>query len=534
MGILDIVVIVLYFSAFAYVGFYYHGKHKTTEEYFVGNRSFPGWAIGLSMIGTSISSVTFMAYPADAFRKSYLLLIPGLTLPFVILIASKFFLPFFRRTQVTTAYEYLEVRFGARTRVYAACAFIVGQAVRLTLIHYLVSVLFADLVGINPSLAVLLSGILVAFYTVTGGISAVIWTDVVQTFIFLAGGLGVLAVIVWHLPGGLGQIFHEGWINNKISFWDVRVTPEQGEHLVPVSWNFSLAQKTGLMMILYGLNNWLYEYSGNQNVVQKYCASKSTADARRAMWICGLSSVPIWTYFMFMGTALWVFFQAFPDETAKHILQGTNGHRTDEIVGYFARTYLPSGLAGLVVAAVLAAAMSSLASSINCISTVSIVDIYRRHIAPERDGGHHLNAAFIMSIVASTVMIGGSLIMVNSPNNTTLLDAATELSALSSLGLLGLYLIGFFTKLGDGRSVGLAIVVTVMFSIYRALEKLDKTYKFDWFKDEWHLPVDSYYTGFLANLLLFFVALFLGSVVFRSKRDLTNLTVYTQDNAVLK
>lgn len=529
MGVLDIVVIVLYFGAFAMVGFYYHGKHTTTESYFVGNRSFPGWAIGLSMVGTSISSVTFMGYPADAYRTSFIRLIPQFTLPIVVLIASLFFLPFFRKTHVTTAYEYLERRFGPKTRVYAALAFIIGQAVRLTLITYLVSILFADLVGIDPNLAVIIGGTITAFYTITGGISAVIWTDVAQTLVFIIGGLACLLTIIWNLPGGLGQVIHEGWINNKISTWDLNT---EGV-LAPTRWGFSLSERTALMMVFFGFNNFLYEYSGNQNVVQKYCASKSPADARRAMWICAWSSVPIWTFFMFLGTAMWVYFRAFPDPVATDILHQTNGHKADEIVGYFARHYLPPGFGGLVVAAVLSAAMSSLASCINAIATVSVVDIYQRHIRPGQENSHYLRAAFIMSIVGSMIMIGGALIMINSPDKSTLLDSSTQLSALTSLGLLGLYMLGFFTKYGDGRAVGAALVATVLFSFYRSLEKADLSYKWDWFPDSAHLPIDQYYTGFLANFLFFGVAVLLGTTLFRSKRDLTNLTVYTQDDKPL-
>ena len=335
--------------------------------------------------------------------------------------------------------------------------------------------------------------------------------------------------IVWNLPGGLGQIVHEGWINNKISTWDLN---KEGV-LAPTLWGFSLSERTALMMVLFGFNNFLYEYSGNQNVVQKYCASKSPADARRAMWICAWSSIPIWTYFMFLGTALWVYFRAFPDPVATDILNQTNGHKADEIVGYFARHYLPPGFGGLVVAAVLAAAMSSLASCINAIATVSVVDIYQRHIRPGKENSHYLNAAFVMSIVASGIMIGGALIMINSPDKSTLLDSSTQLSALTSLGLLGLYMLGFFTKFGDGRAVGAALAATVLFSVYRSIEKGDLSYKWDWFPDWAHLPIDHYYTGFLANFLFFAFAVILGATIFRTTRDLTNLTVYTQDKAPL-
>ena len=135
---------------------------------------------------------------------------------------------------------------------------------------------------------------------------------------------------------------------------------------------------------------------------------------------------------------------------------------------YFVVTELPVGLTGLVVAGVLAAAMSSLDSSLNAIATVGIVDVYRRHLAKHRDDAHHLGVARALSWLASAAMIGGALLLLHA-RTRTLQDTATTLIALTSGGLLGLYLLGFLTRRGDGRSVGIAICATLLFSLYRAL-----------------------------------------------------------------
>ncbi len=193
---LDITTLIIYMSKMLLLGFYFSKKNKDTEEYFVGGRSFSGWVIGLSLVGTSISSITFLAYPADAFKTAWLRFLPNLMLPIGVLIAAYVFLPFFRRSRVTTAYEYLEARFGPRVRVYGAGAFILGQLVRVSIILYLVSLVLNKMTGLSPTMSILIGGGLVAVYTIMGGIDAVIWTDVIQTIVLMLGGIVSLIVII--------------------------------------------------------------------------------------------------------------------------------------------------------------------------------------------------------------------------------------------------------------------------------------------------------------------------------------------------
>jgi SSS family solute:Na+ symporter len=526
---IDLLVIVIYFVGVAVAGIYFARRNKSTESYFLGNRSFSGWVIGISMLGTSISSISFVGYPGDAYKTAWLRMVPNFTYPIGMLVAAYVFLPFFRRGKITSAFQYLEKRYGPSTRVYGACAFILFQLVRVSLILYLVSLLIHEFTHWPTAVCVIVAGCVVSFYTVAGGFEAVVWTDVVQTLILLVGGILALAVIVLKLPDGIGQIVAEGAAAGKFGFSEF--DRETGQLVAP-SWDFTFLRKTALMMLFIGLFDWLTENSSDQNTIQRYCASKTPADARRAIWICCWSSLPVWAYFMFLGTALWVFFKIMPDEGAARILHGIDGARAEQILPYFILNYMPVGLAGLVVAAVLAAAMSSLDSSINAISTVSIVDLYRRHLVKDRSDRHYLVAARCIGVAASVVMIGGALLLMANEEMTTLRDTMTVLTALAAGGLLGIYMLGFFTKIGDARAIGVGIVCTLVFTLYRALAEFG--FLPDAFRVQWLDAIDAYYTGIVGNLLMFTIGLTLGALIPARHRDLTNLTVWTQDQTPLE
>lgn len=509
---LDIAALVGYLLLITGIGFYFSKKNTSTEEYFVGGRSFSGWVIGLSLVGTSISSITFLAYPGDAFKTSWLRFAPNLMLPLAMLVAAYYFLPFFRRANTTSAYEYLEDRFGPSVRVYGAIAFIVAQIVRVSMILFLLSLLIQELTGLSPTWAIILGGVIVATYTIIGGIDAVIWTDVLQTIILLFGGLLCLWVIVDALPGGLGQIFSVADEFNKLSFSVLK-----DGVLNSVGWGISFDEKTLSMMLFIGLIAWLTEYSSNQNTVQRYCASKSTHEARKAMLIAVASSLPIWAFYMFLGTALFVFFQQFPAVPASDMLDGSRA--AEGILPYFISNHLPAGVAGIVIASALAAAMSSLDSSINAISTVSIVDIYRRHLKPNQTDKHYLKAAWVIASATSVLMILGAMYLANAETKT-LQDTATILTSILGGGLLGLYLIGFFTKQGDARAVWIGLASTMVFTSWTVLSKNQLL------PDSLQVPFDLYYTGFVGNVIMFVVTYFVAAKLYKTQKDLSGLTVY--------
>jgi solute:Na+ symporter, SSS family len=216
-GIIDTIVLVVYFAAMAGIGVYFARRNKTTEGYFVGDRNFPGWLIGFSIFATSISSMTFIGFPADGYKTAWYRMTPNFALPIAVIIATTFFLPFFRRSHVTSAYEYLEARFGPKTRVYAAAAFILNQVVRLSIILYLVSVLLHEITGLDPYVSILVGALITSFYTIMGGIRAVLWTDFIQSLVLWGGGVAVIFALLYKIPGGLGEVISLGTANNMVA-----------------------------------------------------------------------------------------------------------------------------------------------------------------------------------------------------------------------------------------------------------------------------------------------------------------------------
>jgi SSS family solute:Na+ symporter len=505
---LDGVMLALYLVGMAATGVYFARRNRDTEEYFVGGRSLSGWVIGLSMVGTAISSITFLSMPADSFKTYWLRFLPYAMVPVAALLAAIFFIPFFRDGRVTSAYEYLESRFGPSVRVYGALTYILAQLLRVSLVLYLLALMLHQLTGIDERTCILVCGVFVAAYTVAGGIDAVIWTDVVQTIILASGSLICLGVIVHALPGGLGQIFEVAARHEKFA-----LGYEVGGEVVRMSWGFDLGDKTVPLMLMMSITYFLTEYATAQHFVQRYCAARSTREARKAMLTQVMVGIPTWLFYMFLGTSLFVFFQVFPAPEALEMLDGTR--RAEGIVPYFILNHLPVGVAGLVVAAALAAGMSSLDSSINAVSTVGIVDIYRRHWAPGRDDRHYLRVAWGIAALASLSMLAGATWLLEAEGRT-LQDTSIKLTSLLGGGLLGIYLLGFFTDRGDARSVWAGIACTFAFT----------SWTLGAFPERFTVPFDTYYTAAIGNVVMFVVAYGLAGWLPRRERDLTGLTVW--------
>jgi SSS family solute:Na+ symporter len=501
---LDIAIIVLYLLGTAGVGVWFSRRNKTTEEYFLGGRSFPGWVIGLSMLGTSISSVTFLAFPAAAYTLDWRQLVSNLTLPLVAVLAIVVFIPFFRRGKTTSAFEYLGDRFGPGVRLYGALSFILLQLIRLAKVLFLVSIPITLLTGLDIRLVIVFVGIFISLYTIAGGIEAVIWTDVVQSIVLLAGGIICLLTVAWQLPGGVGQIFEVGLQHGK---FDVG------------SMGFNLNERTFWTVALLGIVSWLTMYSSDQNVVQRYLAAKSLKEARKATTIYSIIAVPTWAFFFFLGTAVFVFYTVNPDEAV-------TGLEADAIFPYFILTQVPVGITGLVIAGVMAAAMSSLDSSINAISTIVTVDLMKPYLAKGRDDRFYLRGARLVAVVASILMILGAIVF-SSIQKESMNDLSWIVASVFGGCLLGLFMAGFFTTRIDNRSALIGLAVAICLNVYLGISAAG------WLPETMTVPIHSYWTGILVNLaflvLAGVVALFQG----RNQRELSGLTVWTLDRETI-
>lgn len=494
----DLVIVAAYIAAMAWLGVRFARKNKTTEDYFLGERAFPGWAMGMSMLATSISSVTFLGFPAAAYALDWRLLVPNLTLPLVAVLAVVIFVPMFRAARRSSAFEYLGERWGPEIRIYGAASFIILQLIRLGTVLYLVSIPICFMTGMPPWLATVLTGVFVAFYTVAGGIEAVVWTDVLQAVVLLGGGGACLVSLLWGLPGGLSAVFEVGAQNSKFGLG---------------SMEFKLYERTFWTVAFTGIVHWLTMYSSDQNMVQRYLASRSTEAAKRATLLYSAMAVPTWTFFFFVGTCLFVYYKLLPDPAVASL-------KADEVFPYFIMTRLPVGVSGLVIAGVLAAAMSSLDSNINSIATVTVVDILKPYLLPGRDEVFYLRAARLVSGGAAVLMVAGGLLF-HHISKESMNDLVWIMGSLFGGCLMGLFVLGFFSTRVDRRSAIVALCVAVALNVALGLNAKG------WFF--FKIPVHEYWVSAIVNAafiaIAYAAALVLGAT--RQRDALDGLTWWT-------
>ncbi len=495
---LDIVAIVIYLSGMLLVGTYFSRRNHTTEDYFVGNRSFPGWVIGLSMLGTIISSATFLALPAAAYVLDWRQLSVNLVLPFVAIVAIVVFIPFFRQGKLTSAFEYLGRRYGVAPRIYGTCSFIALQLIRMAQILFLVSLPIQFLTGAPIELVIVGAGIFIAFYTIAGGIEAVIWTDVIQAGILILGGVLCFVLIAIDLPGGVGQIIEIGQAQNKFSLG---------------SFDWNLAERTFWTVAILGIVNWLMIYGGDQNMVQRYAAARSTREARKATALYSAIALPMWALFFFVGTSLFAYYSVFPEPHVAEL-------EADQVLPYFILKELPAGVAGIVISAVLAAAMSSLDSGINAISTVSVIDLMKPFLAQGKDDKYYLKAARLIAMAVTILVIIGAIFF-SRIEKESMNDLSLIVTSIFGGCLMGLFMLGFFTRRVNGTSATIAMVAAILFNIYLGLGLLG------WLPKDVQLGIHSYWVGATVNAFFIVMALLASFFVPKKDKDLTGLTIYT-------
>lgn len=446
----DIMMIIVYFAGLIVLGLWTGKKIKQTDDYFVGGRGMPGWAVGISLLGTAISSVTFLAYPGSAYDGNWSRLVQGLMLPAAAITGIVFFVVYYRRSLFVSAYQYFEKRFGGWGRSYASSIYILGQVFRMGTVLFLVSIAIEVLTQWNVLTIMILVGILVTAYTVLGGLEAVIWTDVVQTVFLVLGGIVTIIIIFMKVDGGAFEVLN--------------MAANAGKFDLSTSWDFDFTRDTFWIFALSGIVGNIQEFSTDQIKIQRYAAPSTDAGAKRAAWTVGLGCIPVWALFMFVGTCLWVFYQVHPQD-----LQA--GLRPDQIYPHFILTELPVGFGGFVIAAVMAAAMSTIDSSLNAGATVLSVDWYKRFFVKNRDDKHYLDAARIITLVLGVLMVLAAWALTKLEMRT-FLDIGFFLGAVFAGGIGGLFLLGFFFKRANAQGAMVGVGVGIVAILWLTLSHL--------------------------------------------------------------
>jgi len=354
---IDYTIVIVSLLLAIFVGVYFAHKQKDTSNYYAGGGKIPAWAVGMSIFATLISSVTFLAYPGAAYEGNWILLVQGLMVPVVLTALIGIIVPLYRKVIKLSTYEYFERRFGVFARLYSSLAFLLSHFSKSGTVFFLVSMALATFLDINIYYIVIFLGVIIIILTLLGGMEAIVWMDVIQGGLLIGGGLITVAILLFMPEGGPAEVMRIANENDKISFG-------------PYDCDFT--RLTFLVMVLNGIFYALQKYGTDQTIVQRYLAARNDHEAKRAAYIGVLMSVPVWAMFMFIGTCLFSFYHA---QGAPPLPEGI---KADEVFPYFIRTELPVGIRGLIVAALAAAAVSSLDADLNCISAIAVQDYYAR------------------------------------------------------------------------------------------------------------------------------------------------------------
>jgi solute:Na+ symporter, SSS family len=442
-GTLNYIVLGTYLGILVLMGLIISKKQHNVSDYFKAGGRVPWWAAGISVFGTQLSAITFMAIPAKTFATDWTLFILLMTIIMVSPIIIAWFLPFFRRLNLTTAYEYLELRFNKTVRTMGSVIYVVLQLGRLGIVLLLPSLALSVVTGINVEICILIMGVLSILYTVLGGIEAVIWTDVIQVLVLLGGALICLVMMVIHMD--------MDWATFKVLAVDTGKT-----RLFDFSFDFT---GTAIWVVLIGgLAANIVQYGSDQTVIQRYLTTKDEKTAAKGIVTGAWMALPSALIFFSIGTALYLFYLQHPQDLSPVI------QNTDSIFPWYIVTQLPQGISGLLIAAVFAAAMSSLDSSMNSVATVITTDFHEKWFPKAHAAGKELSFARWVTVV---VGVGGTILalVMAKMGIPSLWDQFNMLIGLFAGGLGGVFLIGILSKRVNGNGAILGLIASALVQV---------------------------------------------------------------------
>lgn len=418
-------------------------KQKTTQNYFLAKGKVPWWAIGMSLLATLISSVTFLAYPGTGYSGNWILLVQGLMVPVVLLGVIWFIVPLYRKVIKLSTYEYFERRFGSFARYYSSIAFVLRQFSGMGTVFFLLAIALNSMTGGNMVMIILIVGAIIILVNLLGGMEAVIWLDVFQGFMLFASGLICLGTLFFSVKGGLGEIVNVASANGRTGFGP---------------YDFDFTRLTLIVMVINGAFYAVQKYGTDQTVVQRYLTAKTDKGAIKASLMGILLTVPVWVMFMFIGTSLFVFYR-------QNVLPA--GTKAEGVFPYFIMTQLPTGVIGLILSGMISAAVCSLSADLNSLAAVGVEDYYKK-LRPGQSDGEYLTASKWTVVLSGLISIGIAMIYV-SAGNEGVLGIVFTLYAILSGGIVGIFLLGLFSARANRQGVNIAIVVCIVFTAYAFL-----------------------------------------------------------------
>jgi solute:Na+ symporter, SSS family len=462
----DQLIVLVYLIAVVAFGCWFVFSSRSSEEFMSAGQSIPGWALGLSIFGSYVSTLSFLGNPAAAYTGNWNLLVSSIATPLGAIAAMFFFIPFYRKSGEVSAYQHLEHRFGPWARTYGVVCFVLLQIVRLGMITQLLGTVIAPLFGWNTAAMIIFLGVLITIYPMLGGTEGVIWAGVVQSIVLMLGVIACVYYVVTGVPGGVPEIIQTGK--------SVAAQGPLGKFSLG-TFELTFFAASFWVVLLQGLNEHVRNFAIDQSYVQRYITAKTDGDAARSVWYGILLYLPMALLFFFIGTALYAYVQVHPDWLPKADPDDlTRAFPDKKVFQYFINTVLPVGLRGLVIAAIASAAMDS---NLNCMATLFLKDVYQRYLNPGCTERRSMLILHGSTLVFGAMSTAFALLSAKLPG---VLDTWFTWGGIASGGILGLFLLGVMCPRTSSVHAGLSVILGVLVTLWMTMTLPDVWKSVSW------------------------------------------------------
>lgn len=444
LGWLDWIVIVVYLVSMLGMGLYFYLREKrmSTSDFFVGGRTIPFWAVGISLYAANTSSISYIAIPAKAFETNWQYLTNNLVGVLGLMFVAVWIVPVLRRLDLMSVFHYLETRFHPVIRMLSSALYIAVQiGSRMSVIMFLPSLAIATMTGIPVTWSILIMGVFTMVYTALGGMKAVVWTDFVQLIVKMGGIAFAIGFVVLALDGGAAELVAIARAESKMKLFD---------------FSFDLTKATVWGFLFLVVFDVVLTFPKDQVLMQRVLSTKSSKDAGRSIWMFAAVTIPGGFMFYFVGTALYAYYKTHPERMNPFLT-------IDATFPLFIAAELPMGIKGLIVAGILAAAMATLSSIMNSVATLASVDFYEK-VVKNPDPRVSVRFAEAMTVLAGLLGMGVAFLL-SRYDIHSLFDISIELFGVLGGGFAGVYTLGMFTRRANWQGVSIGVALSISLTV---------------------------------------------------------------------
>ncbi len=440
---IDYLIVAVYLIAVAVFGKISGGKQKSVKEYFIGSKEVSWWIISFSIVAAETSTLTFISIPGLAYltNRNFLQLTFGYLIGRILV--AVFFLPAYHKGELSTAYAYLENRFGKKTRSFASIVFLFTRTASDGVRLFATAIPLYLLIDISPMIAIIIMAVVALLYTYTGGLKGVIWVDAIQMFIYIGGAIVSIYFLNTLIPGSWTDIFSSEEISKKLSIFNLGFSGGLS--------NFFSQPYTLLSGIIGGAFLSMSSHGTDQLIVQRLLAAKNLIDSKKAIITSGIVVIFQFALFLLLGVLLYSYY-------------GQMDIRSDEVFPKFIIEVLPTGIKGFIIAGLFAAALSTLAGSITSLSSSTVMDLYLS-FKKSVDEKKSLLLSKTLTIFWAGMLILSAFIFMESPR--AVVELALSIASFTYGGLLGTFLLGLLNKKAkqEDALAGFASGIFVMIAV---------------------------------------------------------------------